>query len=344
MFLHFKALAHYRLLSNGASILRHAYTAFLLSALPLLFIALQAEAFAQDKEAVDEVVRVRTDLITVPLFVTDARGRRVGGLRKQDFVVRDNGRDVETEYFASGAEHVALLFALDASGSARDIIGQQRETALALFSRFGKGSRVAVLRFTDKSDLAVSFTTNAGDALAAFDFPVLTGRRTAIFDAAWEAVRAFNTNDATERRIIILISDGLDTASTMKASQAIGAAQERGVSFYVIHLPLFAPRDGRLQARAASKGFRDLAEQTGGKYFMLGDAKTALSPRPEYNPASIFQAIEEDLKGQYLLGYYPAGATRDSSPHRIEVVLASGNNKKLRVQQLRKEYVLKNAQ
>lgn len=343
MFLHFKALAHHRLLPTGAFFLRRAFSASILLALPLLFITLQVQTFAQETETVDEVLRVRTDLITVPLFVTDARGSRIGGLRKQDFVVRDNGRVVETEYFASGAERVALLFALDASGSARDIIGQQRDTALALFSRFGTGSRVAVLRFTETPVLAASFTTNSNEALAAFNFPALAGRRTAIFDAALEALSAFNTGIAAERRIVILISDGLDTASRTNASQVINAALEHGVSFYIIHLPLFAPRDGRLQARAASKGFRDLAEKTGGKYFMLGDAKSALAPRPQYNLAPIFQAIEEDLRGQYLLGYYPATDERSPTPHRIDVSLASGNNKKLRVQQLRKEYVLKNA-
>src|SRR3954470_2376466 len=117
MFLHFKALAQHRLLPTGAFFLRRAFSASILLALPLLFITLQVQTFAQETETVDEVVRVRTDLITVPLFVTDARGSRIGGLRKQDFVVRDNGRVVQTEYFASGAERVALLFALDASGS-----------------------------------------------------------------------------------------------------------------------------------------------------------------------------------------------------------------------------------
>lgn len=343
MFLRFKPLAHQRLLSNGAPFLRRVSTLSLLLTL-LLLTALQGQAFAQDEQTADEVVRVRTDLITVPVFVVDACGRRISGLRKEDFVMRDNGRVVETEYFASGAEHVALLFALDASGSARDIIQAQRETALALFSRFGSGSRIAVLRFTERPEMALSFTTNSNEALAAFNFPALTGRHTAIFDAALEAVRAYHARDSAERRIIILISDGLDTASTANAAQVIKAASERGVSFYVIHLPLFAPRDGRLAPRPFSKGFRDLAEKTGGKYFMLGDVKTALAPRPQYELAPIFQAIEDDLKGQYLLGYYPAESARDGLSHSIEVGLAYGNNKRLRVATLRREYVLKTTQ
>lgn len=342
MFLHFKAPSNQRRSSLAAlSCVRFMRVASLCFALALLLLIFHQTIKAQTEDET-EVLRVRTDLITVPLFVTDRSGNRISGLQSKDFVVRDDGQEVETFYFAQGTERVALLFALDASGSARDIIPEQREAAVSLFERFGKTSRVAVVRFTERPVLAAPFTRDASAAQAAFDFPALPGRRTAIFDAAREAVRAFAPPDKAERRIVVLISDGLDTASVNSASRVIGEALESGVSFYVIHLPLFEPRDGRLQPRAPAKGFRDLAEKTGGKYFMIGDARTALAPRAQYDLSQVFQAIEDDLRGQYVLGYYPPERERDSLPHRIEVRLASGNNKRLRVQTLRSTYVLKN--
>jgi Ca-activated chloride channel family protein len=344
MFLHFKAPSKQRRSSLAApSCVRLVRTASLFIALALLLLIFHQKISAQTQDET-EVLRVRTDLITVPLFVTDRSGNRISGLQSKDFVVRDNGQEVETFYFAQGTERVALLFALDASGSARDIITEQRAAALSLFERFGKTSRVAVMRFTERPVLAAPFTTDASAAQSAFNFPALIGQRTAIFDAAREAVRDFATPDRAERRIVVLISDGLDTASMTAASRVIGEALESGVSFYVIHLPLFEPHDGRLQPRAPSKGFRDLAEKTGGKYFMIGDAKTALAARPQYDLSRVFQAIEDDLRGQYVLGYYPPEGARDSLPHRIEVRLASGNNKRLRVQALRSTYVLKNVE
>jgi hypothetical protein len=83
---------------------------------------------------------------------------------------------------------------------------------------------------------------------------------------------------------VILISDGLDTRSRTSADSVINAAQEQRVSFYVIHLPLFEPRDGHLAVRPPSKGFRELAEKTGGKYFLVGDVKSALLPRRTISP------------------------------------------------------------
>jgi Ca-activated chloride channel family protein len=291
----------------------------------------------------DDVVRVRTDLVTVPAFVTDGRGRRVFGLTQSDFSVRDNGRQVALSYFAAGAEHVALAFALDASGSVREIISQQRDAALKLFSRFKVGSRVAVLYFGEGAALVLPFTNDAAKAEPAFTARLPASRRTAIFDGAAAALRAFaaGKSNPAERRILILISDGLDTASAARAPTVIRDAQSLNVSIYIIHLPLYAPRDGRLAVRPPAKGFRDLAERTGGRYFLVGDAKSALDPQATFDLAPVFQAIEEDLRGQYVLGYYPDDASRSSGLHRVEISLTGSSGRKLRVRALREEYNLK---
>lgn len=301
------------------------------------------DAHAQTIDATeDEVLRVSTDLITVPLFVTDARGRRIANLTRQDFEVRDGGRPVKLEYFSSGTERVALIFALDASGSAREHINRQTEAALAMFARFGGNSRIAVLPFAEQAMFALPFTNDIERARDAFQLSARRNQNTAIFDAASVAVRAFNVAgaDARERRIVILSSDGLDTASRTPHASVINDARLRGVSIYVIHFPLFTPRDGKLVVRRPAKGFRELAEQTGGSYFLLGDARTALNPRAAYDLAPIFRAIAEDLQSQYMLGYYLDAAARNQSDHRIQVTLAPAH-RRLRVQLLRESYNLK---
>lgn len=349
MILHEAHLRRPPSISAARSALLSIHFALFLSLYLLISAASGARIFAQNSgssvDTGDDVIRIRTDLVTTAAFVLDARGRRVFNLSAGDFVVREDGRIVKVEYFAAGTERVALAFALDASGSARDTISRQREIALALFSRFGAASRVAVLRFGETAEMAAPFTSRASEALQAFRFPAVADRHTAIFDAAERAARSFDEpgGDAAERRIVILISDGLDTASKTKAMDVIRYARSRGVSFYVIHLPLFAPRDGRLAPRPASRGFRELAEQTGGRYFMAGDAKSALNPSAVYDLAPVFKAIEEDLQGQYVLGYYPGEASRDASFHRIDIGLTSRDNRGLRVRSLREGYILKSS-
>ena len=345
MILDSEALATHRLSNSPAHTVFRLFNFFILLLLISSFSnALQPRVFAQDDEtSPDDVLRVRTDLVTIPAFVADSQGRRISGLSQSDFAVRDNGQPVTLSYFAAGAEHVALAFALDASGSIREIISQQRDAALKLFSRFGRGSRVAVLHFGEKAQLTVPFTTDTAKAEPAFTAYLPASRRTAIFDGAATALRAYASREInpTERRILILISDGLDTASVARASTVISYAQELNVSIYVIHLPLYAPRDGRLAVRPPAKGFRDLALKTGGRYFLAGDPKSALDPQATFDLAPVFSAIEEDLQGQYVLGYYPADAARSPGLHRIEISLTKRNQQKLRVHALREEYNLK---
>jgi Ca-activated chloride channel family protein len=268
----------------------------------------------------DEVVRVNTDLLLFPVRIRDKKGQAVTGLSDQDLLLKDQDQVTTGVYFSPGADRVALMFALDQSGSLRQVISQQQEAALALFSRFGERSSVAILRFSNTASLVAPFTKDLSAARTAFRFVAAPNEQTAIFDAAWKAVKAFDELPPVraERRIIVLISDGLDTRSRTSADSVIDAALDRRVSFYVIHLPLFEPRDGHLAVRRPSKGFRELAEKTGGKYFLVGDVKTALSPAPA-DLSPIFQAIEEDLKSQYLLGFYIAESSRDNRKHVFSV-------------------------
>ena len=314
----------------------------------LLFASLLAAhglvVSAQDEpDLTEDVVRVRTDLVTIPAIVTDGRGRRVANLKREDFAVTDESRPARVDYFATGTERVALAFLLDASGSVRDNLARQREAARALLSRFGQKSRVSVWRFAEQAELAVPFTSDAEIVGASFDFPAAQTRRTAIFDAAAQVVRSFAAGggDAAERRIIILISDGLDTGSTTTARNVVDYARAAGVSIYAIHLPLYAPRDGRLAARPAAKGFRALAEESGGRYFVVGDARAALDPRATADLAPVFRAVEEDLASQYVLGFYPAAETRGNTFRRVQVNLNPQGGRKLRVRQLREGYALR---
>jgi Ca-activated chloride channel family protein len=290
--------------------------------LPLLacFFIAPNTAPAQQPEDDEDVIRVNTDLLLFPVRIRDKKGLAVAGLTEQDLSLKDEDQVTTGLYFSPGADRVALMFALDQSGSLRQIISQQQDAALALFSRFGERSSVAILRFSDRASLISPFTRDLNATRAAFRFNAAPNQQTAIFDAAAKAVAAFDDlpRVRAERRIIVLISDGLDTRSRTSADYVINAALERRVSFYVIHLPLFEPRDGRLEVRRPSKGFKDLAEKTGGKYFLVGDAKSALMPR-ENDLTPIFQAIEEDLKSQYLLGFYISESSRDNRKHVFSV-------------------------
>lgn len=273
--------------------------------------------------AEEDVIRVSTDLLLFPIRIRDKRGHAVRGLTQSDLSLRDKDHVTAGLYFAPGADRVAIVFALDQSGSLREIISQQHDAALALFGRFSDRSSIAVMRFAEAPSVVAPFGRDSAAARAAFSFAAGTNRRTAIFDAAAKAIQMFDAlpRVRAERHIVVLISDGLDNASQTKANAVIDAALNKRVSFYVIHLPLFEPRGGRLAVRSPSKGFRELARQTGGKYFLVGDADATLKPDRNNDLTAVFQAIEEDLRSQYLLGFYISETARDGRRHRFSLSL-----------------------
>jgi len=269
----------------------------------------------------DDVIRVNTNLLLFPIRVKDKHGHSVEALRESDLRLKDPDGVTSGLYFSAGVDRVALVFALDQSGSLRETIAQQQTAALGLFGRFSDRSSVAVIRFSDTAELVAPFDNDTTAASLAFRFPAINNTHTAIFDAAAKAVTTFDSLPRVrgERRIVILISDGLDNASRSKANEVIRRAIENQVSFYVIHVPLFEPRDGRLAVRDPTKGFRDLADKTGGKYFLFGDSKSALSPLKDQDLSPIFNAIEEDLKSQYVVGFYLAEGLKEGITHRVSI-------------------------
>jgi len=284
---------------------------------------------AQEPATDDEVVKVNTNLLVFPIRVRDKRGPAATTLTESDLLLKDGDHVTAGLYLYPGADRVALVFALDQSGSLREMISRQREAALALFGRFSERSQVAVIRFAEKPLLVTPFGRDLYAAREAFNFPVLVNQHTAIFDAAAAAVNTFEglPRVRSERRIVILISDGLDNASSVKASSVIEAGLRRQVSFYVIHLPLFEPRDGRLAVRSPAKGFRELAEKTGGKYFLAGGPSSALATQTtggNIDLTPVFLAIEEDLRSQYLLGFYMGEGARALGRHRFTLSVPSG--------------------
>ncbi len=295
----------------------------------------------------DEVINVRTNFVTVPVVVTDKRNRFVDTLTQNDFALTDNDQPAPLDYFAIGTSQLALTFLLDTSGSMRDLMSQQRDAALALLNLFNNQSRIAVYTFTDTARVVSPLTKNLDDVRRAFLSPLLTARndaRTAIFDAALSTVHSYNTLPQTsgERRIIVLISDGIDSISTVPHAAVIDAANAAGISFYIIYTPLYLPYGEHLLRRRPSRGFQQLAEQTGGKFFQLGNAKTALDPRANDDLTPIFEAIAADLQGQYLLGFYPQTDRAANTHHRLKVKLTTPDAKKLRVRLLRSNYTLLN--
>jgi Ca-activated chloride channel family protein len=300
---------------------RLSIISLLLTIVCLSSAATSAQATKTDD---DEVLSVTTDLLLFPARIKHKQGHKLPALTEKDLSVKDEDHVTSEIYFSPGVDRVAMVFALDQSGSLREIISRQSDAALSLYRHFNERSSIAVLQFAASPVIAAGFNREAAQAREAFKLSARANERTAIFDAAEKAVQMLDglPRVRSERGIVILISDGLDNASVAKPDRVIDLARDKRVSFYVIHLPLFEPRDGRLAVRRPAKGFRELAEKTGGKYFLAGGP--ALRTADTVDLTAVFNAIEEDLKSQYLIGFYLNEQANDGRRHNFSLSLATG--------------------
>ena len=168
---------------------KHLIRAFVLTVLFTAFWPLSVSAQNTD----EDVVRVNTDLLLFPIRIKDKKGQTVPDFTERDLSLKDPDGVTSGLYFSAGVDRVALVFALDQSGSLREIVAQQRTAAIALFSRFSDRSSVAVLRFAETPELQSPFSKDAAAAKAAFELPPSRDRHTAIFDAAAKSITTFDT-------------------------------------------------------------------------------------------------------------------------------------------------------
>jgi Ca-activated chloride channel family protein len=287
-------------------------------------------------------VVLRSDLVLVPVTVQNKRGEAVTDLRQEEFKLYDNGQERSIAFFSFETETdqlsrpLALVLLLDASRSISAILHQQRSAVTSLLESLGKQTRVSLIGFSDRPEVLLDFTGDKTDALNAFVRHRRIGGNTAIFDSLVFALGHLGraASDSGVRKIIVLISDGLDTASQESFQTCVRQAQEQGMAIYSILIPIYSPYGDRLVARRPSRGFIEVAQESGGKFFQAGTMEQALNPGATLDLGPIFQSIVKDLRHQYYLGFYPA-ENNEPGFHRVAVQVGRKN---LKVQLRRKGY------
>lgn len=258
--------------------------------------------------AQDYTLHVDVKLVNVFVNVTDKDGAIVGGLTKDDFAVTEDGRPQTIAVFERQSQlPLSIALAIDTSGSVQKDMAIERSAALE-FARtiLRPQDRMAVYGFaTDVSELTPF--TNKLNAIEHGLNSIRRGDATALYDAIFLASDRLAKFDG--RKVLILISDGGDTAKSTTYQQALDEAQRGEVMIYsLIDVPIEASA-GR--DTGGEHALITLSEETGGKYYYIS----------ELGLDNAFKKISEDLRTQYLIGYYPHKQAPDVSFHRIRVTV-----------------------
>lgn len=265
-------------------------------------------------------VRIDTDLVTLDVTVTDKNGNYVRDLRPEEFQIFEDGKPKKLDFFAVSDETamsrpLAVVFALDSSGSLKLEETQMLRDSALKFTELMRGESVfAAMAFNYKIKVLQGFTEDPRKlekALAKVDH--FEGS-TRLYDALDQAITLLNRQaprsrkNRPVRRVIIVISDGFDSASIIDRQELIRRAIAAGVTVYSVTLPsyILSPTQSTERVLTPLDATRVVAA-TGGLDF-AANAK-------EFTP--IFKALAEEIRASYALAYYPANS--DGKFHNLSV-------------------------
>lgn len=275
----------------------------------LLLFILNLTLFGQDNN--DEIINVDSSIVVLNTTITDKDGKVVGGLKKSQFKVFEDGKEQTLDFFGAESTSFAAVILIDTSGSMESRISLARSAAITFLDGLRPEDSAAIFNFDSKVSLVQDFS-NSRDVLdKVFDLKA-TGM-TVLNDAIMEAAQALSKREE-KRKAIVVLSDGADTKSRYSDSKVLKAAISAGATIYTVDMSSIEMngRD-RMQSQSALKNF---AEKSGGK-FIAASGGMALR--------QAFAEIVGELGSQYTLTYSPTNTAKDGKWRSIEVRVSKPN-------------------
>jgi Ca-activated chloride channel family protein len=274
----------------------------------ILFFCLPLIILAQND---DEIIKVDSSIVLMNAVITDSEGKPVGGLKKNQFKIFEDGAEQEISIFETQETPFAAVILLDTSGSMEQRISLARSAAINFLDGLRRDDSAAIYNFDTKVSLIQDFSNSRDVAEKVFDLKAYG--YTALNDAVYKAAAEL-ANRPEKRRAIIVLSDGADNKSARSAEKALKAANLAGATVYTVDMSAIdtGGRD-RMQNQGVLKNF---AEKTGGIFV----------PTPGGNALrQAFKNIVAELGVQYTLGYQSSNSKKDGKWRAIEIKVARPN-------------------
>ena len=254
---------------------------------------------------------VDVNMVVVNVTVTDPFDRIVTGLDQDNFQVYDEKVEQKITAFSTEDAPISVGMIFDCSGSMGDKIQKSKEAALQFFKTSNPQDEFMLVSFSDRPDLISGFTAkfeNLQDRL----LTVKSGGRTALLDAIYLGLSEMK-KATTNRRALLVISDGGDNHSRYTESDIKRAVKESDVQIYAVGIFEPMASRGRTTEEAGGPGLlAELSEVSGGRLFSVENTNEL---------PDIAEKISIELRNQYVLGYKPSNLIRDGRWRRIRVKL-----------------------
>jgi Ca-activated chloride channel homolog len=270
----------------------------------LLFsVSSGSNAISQDSQT---TIRAEVALVNVIFTAVDRKGQHIKGLKQSDFEIFED-RELQTiEYFGESGKGSAvpltIALLIDTSASVKDMLEVEKTTAAEFFNEIlrPKNDLALIIEFNSEVNLVQDFTQNKKVLISALN-SLKAANNTSLYDAVYLAAEE-KLKKEIGRKVMVVITDGVDVSSKLKKEDAIEAAQKNDVVIYGIGVQSEETNFGVL---------KNFTKETGGAFF---------SPRARLSEIqSAFQSIGQEIQGQYSLGYVSTNKKRDGAFRAIDL-------------------------
>ena len=261
----------------------------------------------QEKQKNGTVVRLDTDLVSLPVTVVDPYNRLVTGLERKHFEIFEDKVKQDIDGFKDADMPVSVGIIFDVSGSMKGKLDRAREAMKAFVETSHAEDDYFLIGFNQRANLIAEFTD--GESLLNKLTLVSPSGQTALYDASYLGIEKVKQG-RHQKRAILMISDGQDNSSRYTYGELRKLLKESGVQIYCIGIVEMGGGAGNgldLQGQAI---LEEIAQTTGGKSFF---------PR---SPAELEDAttrIALELRHQYSISYIPTNLKRDGQWHKIKI-------------------------
>jgi Ca-activated chloride channel family protein len=254
-------------------------------------------------------LKVEVKLVNVFVTVTDSHGAPVASLGKENFQLKEDGKEQKIAVFSRESElPLSIVLAVDTSLSTKkdlplELMSARKFAHTILRPQDG----LALYEFSEEVHEKVPFTSDLRAIDSGLD-RIRNGAATALYDAIFLGSQALTRRQG--RKVLVAITDGGDTVSQVDYKEALRAAQEAEAIIYSIIIVPIEASAGR--DTGGEHALIQVSEDTGGKYYYA----TSLAQLDD-----AFRKISDELRTQYLLAYYPSERYSESDFRRVQVNL-----------------------
>jgi Ca-activated chloride channel homolog len=274
--------------------------------IPVAISAQQAQPTPPEPDPTGPV-RIKTDLVTLTLTVTDVYGRYVMGLGKNAFTVIDNNEEQDITFFSDTDAPVSLGVLFDVSGSmSGDKIQKARKALSRFIATSHPNDEYFLIAFNSRAQLLLDRTRD-GDAVLQKLTLVSPKQNTALYDAVYLGLERV-TRGAHQKRALLIISDGQDNSSRYNFGEVRRLMKESDVITYAVGI--IGSGDTGTLGMQGQAFLDELTSVTGGKSFY---------PTSDVELDEIFDRISIELRHQYSVGYTPKDFQPDGKWRKVKV-------------------------